>query len=106
MMTGGDPIHAERKYGQPFTFTSFALPIFSANEPPLSSDQSQAWFDRWVIVPMEASIAPEARDPGLGDKLTQPSELEGPIQIGDDQARSRIVAGTRRSGSIPNRIAS
>ena len=37
---------------------------------------------------------------------TWSTQLEGSIQIGDDQARSRIVAGTRGSGSIPSRIAS
>ena len=31
---------------------------------------------------------------------------EASIQIGDDQARSRIVAGTRGSGGVPRRIAS
>src|SRR5207244_5349 len=53
MMTGGDPMHAEHKYMHPFTFTSYALPIFSANEAPISSDQSDAWFDRWLVIPLE-----------------------------------------------------
>ena len=76
-LTGGDPIHAERKFRDAFIFRSFALPIFSANEPPQSSDQSEAWFERWLVVPMEKVIPPEKRDPGLGEKLTTKPELEG-----------------------------
>ena len=76
-LTGGDPIHGERKFQHGFTFRSFALPIFSANEPPQSSDQSEAWFERWLVVPMEKTIPPEKRDPLLGEKLTTKPELEG-----------------------------
>jgi putative DNA primase/helicase len=77
MLTGGDPILAERKHRDPFTFTATALPLFSANEAPLSSDQSEAWFDRWVIVPMENRIDPEKVDPHLARRLTVRPELEG-----------------------------
>jgi len=75
--TGGDPILAERKYAQPFSFVPGALPIFSANEAPLSSDQTQAWFDRWLLIPMERRIARDQVDPHLARKLTAPNELEG-----------------------------
>lgn len=77
MLTGGDPIVAERKHRDPFTFVPFALPIFSANEPPLSSDQSEGWFDRWLVVPMDHRIPEDRVDPHLTLKLTTQSELEG-----------------------------
>jgi len=77
MLTGGDALHVERKYGQPFEFVSFALPIFSANEAPHSRDQSDAWFERWLVVPMPKVIPPEKRDPRLAQKLTTRPELEG-----------------------------
>ena len=77
-ITGGDVIMAEHKYGHPFNFTSFALPIFSANEAPLSSDQTEAWFDRWLIVPMEARFrGTDREDPFIERKITAPNELEG-----------------------------
>jgi P4 family phage/plasmid primase-like protien len=75
--TGGDLLLAERKYGAPFAFCPTAVPIFSANEPPLSSDQSDAWFDRWLIVPMERRIPEDQRDPHLARKLVTEAELEG-----------------------------
>lgn len=77
MLTGGDPIVAERKYRDQFTFVAFALPIFSANEPPLSSDQSEGWFDRWLVIPMDRRIPEDQVDPHLVGKLTVASELEG-----------------------------
>jgi putative DNA primase/helicase len=86
--TGGDPIMAERKHGQPFTFRPIALPIFSANEAPLSSDQTEAWFDRWVIVPMERRIPAEKMDPHLAARLSARGELEGLLV--------RAVEGLRR----------
>jgi P4 family phage/plasmid primase-like protien len=85
-MTGGDAISAERKYGHPFSFKSFALPLFSANEPPMSADQTQAWFDRWIVIPMEHRVRKEDKD--LTAKLTTPEELEGLLQ--------RSVEGLRR----------
>lgn len=75
-ITGGDAVHAERKFAHPFTFVSWALPLFSANEPPLSSDQTEAWFDRWIILPFNRRFGPDEIDPGLGAKLTAPTELE------------------------------
>jgi len=88
MITGGDPIMAERKNCHPFSFVSFALPLFSANEPPISSDQTQAWFDRWLIVPMERRFEGAACDPHLEEKLTTPAELAGTLVL--------AVAGLRR----------
>ncbi len=93
MMTGGDAIYAERKYGQPFSFTSFALPIFSANEAPYSRDQSEASFERWIVVPMQSVIAPEKRDPYLVAKLTTQAELEGLLVAAVDALRRLIERG-------------
>ncbi len=88
-ITGGDQIMAERKFGQPFTFTSYALPMFSANEPPITSDQSEAWFDRWIVIPMERRFrGTETDDPHIEARITTPAELEGLLV--------HAVAGLRR----------
>jgi putative DNA primase/helicase len=79
MLTGGvDEITAERKYRDMFSFRPFATLVFSANEAPASSDQSDAYFDRWIILPFERRFegTPE-QDPHLLTRLTAPSELEG-----------------------------
>lgn len=46
MMTGEDPIHANRKYGAQFTFTNQALFAFSANELPTVGESSGAYRER------------------------------------------------------------
>jgi putative DNA primase/helicase len=93
MVTGGDPILAQRKYGHPFAFTPFALPIFAANEAPISSDQTEAWFDRWVIVPMERRIPDNDIDPHLSAKLTTPEELAGLLVRAVDGLRRLMIRG-------------
>jgi putative DNA primase/helicase len=50
-LTGCDRITAEIKYRDSFEFTPFARLVFSANRLPGSNDGSQAFFDRWLIVP-------------------------------------------------------
>jgi len=77
MLTGGDRLRAERKYRDPFTFVNNALPIFAANEIPMTPDQTNAWFERWIIIPMEKIVPAEDRDPDFARKLTQPGELDG-----------------------------
>lgn len=86
-ITGGDSIRAQFKFRDGFSFVSYALALFSANEPPRSADQTNAWFDRWVIVPMEMRFeGTEKEDTALSDKLA--AELEGVLV--------RAVAGLQR----------
>jgi P4 family phage/plasmid primase-like protien len=87
--TGGDPITGEHKYGRAFKFTPFALMIFSANEAPFSADQSEAWFDRWLVIPFAHRFEGTADcDPKIVAKLTTADELEGLLV--------RAVGGLRR----------
>ena len=52
-ITGCDRITAEVKYRDSFEFAPFARLLFSANWLPASNDASQAFFDRWLIVPFQ-----------------------------------------------------
>ena len=42
----------ERLFGHPFSFILFALPVSSPYVEPISSDESEAWFDVWSIIPI------------------------------------------------------
>lgn len=77
MATGNDAILAERKYGAAFSFVPFTTFVFAANEAPISSDQTDAWFDRWLVVPFDNRIPDERVDPHLLARLTTPAELSG-----------------------------
>jgi len=87
-IVGGDIIAAERKYGQPFAFTPAARLLFSANTMPASSDTSQAFFDRWIVIPFKRRIEDERVDPRLSDRMLRPMELAGWL--------NRAIAGLRR----------
>jgi len=74
---GGDVLRAERKRKDPFNFVPFALPIFSANEAPISRDQTDAWFDRWHIIPMNIRISQGKTRLNIMTTLATPGELQG-----------------------------
>jgi len=46
MMTGEDPVQADRKYGGQFSFVNRALFAFSANELPTVGESSRAYVER------------------------------------------------------------
>lgn len=78
-LTTGDPIDAERKFVQSFTFRSYAKLLFSANKIPSSRDRTYAFYRRWIIVPFNRTFDGEGSNPqpdtGLRGKLRQ--ELAG-----------------------------
>lgn len=76
-ITGGDMVTAERKYGQPFRFYCRALLIAAFNALPRSSDTSEGFFSRWIVVPFTGYFPPGVADPGREDKLHNPAELRG-----------------------------
>ncbi|MDQ3903647.1 MAG: DUF5906 domain-containing protein [Thermoproteota archaeon] len=47
-LTGGDYIPAEKKYHSPFKFVNYAKLIFSANQIPITPDETDAFFDSLV----------------------------------------------------------
>jgi len=90
-VTGGDAVAAEWKFKPIFEFRPYALLLFSANELPHTSDQTPAWFSRWLIVPMDARI--EKIDPHLTAKLTSEAELEGLLVLAVRGLRRLMARG-------------
>jgi P4 family phage/plasmid primase-like protien len=81
-VTGGDAITGERKHQDAFSFTPFTRLLFSANEPPPTSDHSDAFFRRWVVLPFERRFEGRDADRSLGDRLTTGRELSGLLNHG------------------------
>ena len=81
MLVTGDTIQVERKNGHPFKLKNTAKLIYSANRIPESSDQSYAYYRRWLIFPYERTFQGEEKDPNLIDKLTTPEELSGLLNL-------------------------
>lgn len=55
-ITGQDLIEAQHKYGHPFNFVPWAVPIFSANETWRSSDTTDGYFRRWTTLPFPNKV--------------------------------------------------
>lgn len=88
---GGDAIHAERKYGQPFSFTNQAKMLFSCNSIPESPDLSIGWTRRWMIFNFPRSFTGAEADPNLVSKLTTPNELSGLLNLALE-GRKRLIS--------------
>lgn len=85
MLTGGDLIHAERKFEDPFQFRNYAKLIYSANELPQTKDTTEAFFRRWIVVKFPFKFT-EDPDDGNKDKIP---DIEKNI-IEDDEEMSGI----------------
>ncbi len=78
MVTGQDVIYAERKNGQPFRFTPWSVPIFSANKIPTSSDTSVGYLARWEVIPFTFDLTklPDGPDDSI-ERYIVAHELPG-----------------------------
>lgn len=86
-VVGGDEVQAERKFKDAFVFQPRALLVFSTNEAPMSSDQTDAFFVRWIVLPMtQVFRGTDKEDPDMREKLL--AELDGVLV--------KAVAGLRR----------
>ncbi|KUJ94011.1 MAG: Phage/plasmid primase, P4 family [Archaeoglobus fulgidus] len=80
VLTGEDTIDAERKFKNPFKFTNYAKLIFSCNQLPLSYDDTDAFFARWIIINFPNQFLENA-DRNLIQKLTTEEELSGLLNL-------------------------
>lgn len=80
-LVSGDLMQVERKHQQPFEFENYAKLIFSANRIPDTSDDSYAYFRRWVILRFDRTFEGAAKDESLIEKLTTPEELSGLLNV-------------------------
>jgi putative DNA primase/helicase len=68
-MTGGDPITAEHKYQNPFTFQPTFKLLFSGNHKPLLRNVDEAIRRRLHMIPFTVTVPAADRDGGLEQKL-------------------------------------
>lgn len=74
-LTGEDVFRGENKHRDGFQFTSWAVPLFSANEIPGSADVSTGYLSRWTVLHFTRSFQGAAQVLNLSDLLLQ--ELDG-----------------------------
>jgi P4 family phage/plasmid primase-like protien len=95
-VTGGDSICGEYKFRDSFDFTPFARLIFSANQPPISADATDAFFQRWYVLPMtkvfRGTDGELSRDE-LDARLAAPAEQSGVLNRALDVLPSVLKRG-------------
>lgn len=77
MITGGDRLDAELKHRDGFDFEPVTRLLMSANAYPRSADASDAFFDRWLVVPFARrfrDVKGEVDQDELLKRLTRPAE--------------------------------
>ena len=80
-LTGGDYIPAEKKFRPPFQFVNHTKLLFSANEIPMTEDETDAFFSRLIIINFPNQFLGNKADPNLIRKLTTDEELSGLLRI-------------------------
>jgi phage/plasmid-associated DNA primase len=75
-------IPAERKYLPTFYFVNYSKQIFSANQIPKTSDETDAFFARQIIINFPKQFIEGANaDPYLFEKISTDKELSGFLYI-------------------------
>jgi len=77
MISSGDLIQADNKFGHPFWFNPFCKMIYAANDLPRTDDRSYAYYRRLVILTFNRRfVLGKDADPKLKDKIAN-AELPG-----------------------------
>jgi len=85
-MTGGgeDTITVQHKFKPLFDLKSFARGVFSANTLPQAKDATDAFFQRWYVIPMNhvyRGTDQQTDFAELCESLTTPEELSGVLNL-------------------------
>lgn len=75
-LASGESIEARRIYGNPFTMEYYAKLLFSTNELPKDTENTDGFFRRWLIIPFDVTIPEKEQDRELSSKIID-SELSG-----------------------------
>ncbi len=81
-MVGDDRIYGERKFGQPFDFTCGAMPFWSCNVYPRSSDVTPAYIGRWVVIHCPSQFEENAgTEQALKALAEDEAEMQGLLKL-------------------------
>lgn len=75
-LISGEPQQAREPYGKSFTLRNKVRFIMNANELPKETEQTAAYYERYLIIPFDVYIKEEERDSELADKIIA-NELAG-----------------------------
>ena len=84
-LTGDSRVRAREIYGKPFDFWNKAKLVFACNELPPVPKADDAFYGRWVIVPMDnVFVEGSTADDRMLERMTTPVELSGMLNFALD----------------------
>lgn len=75
-LISGEPLQAREPYGKSFTVKNKVRFVINANELPKETEQTDAYFRRFLIIPFEVKITEAEKDINLASKIIN-NELPG-----------------------------
>jgi putative DNA primase/helicase len=75
-LISGEPVEARPLYQQGYMIEGYAKFVFNCNQLPKDTEQTHAFFRRFLIIPFDTLIPDAKQDKNLGVKIIQ-SELPG-----------------------------
>lgn len=75
-LASGESVEARHIYGNPFTMENYAKLLFSTNELPKETENTDGFFRRWLIIPFDVTIEESKQDRELANKIIE-TELSG-----------------------------
>lgn len=92
-LTGNSPIDAEHKFAPPFEFVNYAKMLFTCNEIPRTSDQTDAFWERAIPIEFKNQFKGDKNDSKKIDKLTTDEELSGFFNLAIDGLQILLSEG-------------
>jgi putative DNA primase/helicase len=93
ILTGGDTLTVEKKFLSPFQFKNTTKLIFSANVLPLTLDDSEAFFRRWILLDFPHKFEGANADPDILKKITTEDALSAFFNVCVDALHSLLKQG-------------
>jgi putative DNA primase/helicase len=75
-LVSGEAVEARLPYGEPFIMSDYAKLIFNCNDLPRDTEQTEAYFRRFLIIPFNVTIPEHEQNKQLAKKIID-SELPG-----------------------------
>jgi putative DNA primase/helicase len=90
-LTGKQPIRIERKHQRAYDTILHAKLFFSANRIPQTTDDSDAYYRRNIVISFPNKFEGEKADPNLLAKLTTDDEISGIFNVLMDALRDILL---------------
>lgn len=97
ILTGGDYISVEKKFGARFLIKNKATFVFSANELPQVDDGTYAFWRRWVLIEFPNKFK---SDPSFISRLITPENLSGFLNVVIAEMNKIERDGLERSSKV------